>query len=143
MQVIELSRTISTQTDCILVTEENSLKVFNKTLSNIPLTTCYSFFLENTLVEDPSDVLIDRDVQTLESGGFCKEFGTQCSQILLLANVFTESVLSGTTELVLEYQNEYTDHDDDITYTNIAYDSYTQTLLTNGTSTGENGRTDI
>lgn len=123
------------------MTEENTLKVFNKTLSHIPLSVCYSFFHENTLVEETSPLLIDRDIQTTESGGFCKEAETQYSNDLL-ANVFIESVISGTTEHVVEYQNEYTQYtDEDITHTYLACDSFTQTLLTNCASTGENGNT--
>ena len=113
--------------------EECALPFFNKTLVHIPLSTCYSYFLENTLVEleETSPLLIDRDTQTTESGGFCKSDETQCSNTLL-ANVFLENVISATTERVVEYKNQHTQYyDDDVTTTFLACDSFTQTLITN------------
>ena len=39
--------------DCLSIGDgDNTLNVFNKTLSHIPLSACYSYLHDNTLVEE-------------------------------------------------------------------------------------------
>lgn len=120
------------QTDVTLVIGEDRPKVFNKTLSHVPLCTCYSLFLENTLASDDSTVFIERDTQTIESGGICKDSDTQTSCKSPNFYVFIENVTSGTTENTIYYQNEYTQyHRSQDIHSSVSSNSYTQTLLSN------------
>jgi len=82
--------------------------------------------MENTHIDDDRPVYIERDIQTVESGGVCCETGTQHNEPMS-ANVYNDENLSETSMTVTVYK---TDSFEERSTNIISCNSFTQTLIT-------------
>jgi len=85
------------QTDTSFLLKGRDAPLFNlKFNEDTVLSTCDSFIVENTLADDDTPVYVDRDVQTLESGGLVSSVTVQTEHLSVITDfaVFIENCIS-------------------------------------------------
>lgn len=87
--------------------------------------------MDNTMADDFTTVFVDRDCQTLESGGLTCNTESQTEQVFANYNhnIYTENIVSVTTKHVENYEYINCYQDTEVIEIEV-FNSSTQTLIT-------------
>ena len=96
---------VATQTELSLLDFTNT-RAFSRNLHLKTLSCCHSIFIQNTLGDDDSPLIVDLSSQTFETGGLSVENCTQTNMDFDTDMVYTENCLSSTDNPVVSFYHQ-------------------------------------
>lgn len=103
ISVFQFDKSSSTQTD-IHIPQINTEKNFAHVTDTLYI--CDSFITENTLCDDDTPVIVDSEVQTIQTGNFLEDKETQ-TDITLDQQIFFTSIFTDNFENQNEGSNQF------------------------------------